>query len=48
LDALAKPPTGLFLGNWLGNFEECMTLPDAHYCDMKNVAIYNKMFVGSC
>ena len=41
LDSLGKPPTGIFEGNlgWIGNYEECMTIPNAHYCDMKNVAI---------
>ena len=41
LDALGKPPTGLFDGNvaWIGNYEECMSIPNSHYCDMKNVAL---------
>uniref|UniRef100_A0A7M5WUY2 Nose resistant-to-fluoxetine protein N-terminal domain-containing protein n=1 Tax=Clytia hemisphaerica TaxID=252671 RepID=A0A7M5WUY2_9CNID len=41
LDALGKPPTGLFEGNvnWIGNYEECMSIPNTHYCDMKNVAV---------
>ncbi|XP_066933870.1 nose resistant to fluoxetine protein 6-like [Clytia hemisphaerica] len=41
LDALGKPSAGLFDGNtaWIGNYEECMSIPDSHYCDMKNVAL---------
>ena len=41
LDSLGKPPTGILGGNirWIGNYEECLRIPDSHYCDMKNVAI---------
>ena len=45
LDASWKMPAGLLDGNiyWLGDYRECMSTKNFHYCTMADILLFNTM-----
>ena len=41
IDASGKPGSGIAQGNiwWMGSYEQCLSINEAHFCSMTNVAI---------
>lgn len=49
IDAWAKPPSRLFVGNiaWLGAYDECKQISDSHYC-LANTHVLNIVSFVQC
>lgn len=45
MDAAGKPGAGILEGNFgmYGRYEECLDIPKAHYCGMRNVVLNSSM-----
>ena len=41
IDSSGKPGAGILQGNlwWMGAYDQCVELKDAHFCSMTNVAL---------